>query len=324
MPTPTLLIADDDDDLVELLMIRCQSIGFRVDTANNAMTALGKVEETTPDVVLLDVEMPSGSGLSVAEMMSNHQDLKSIPVIMLTGLQTEDVVRRCHQLCAYYIPKCPQVWSRVEPLLHELFPDLEPANSTKDTMTILPPIELESPLPPKEKTKRASENSDLLDAVFAILAEPDTQETEAGIGSEGDEPEAQPWVLSIEDDDDVVAALRMRLDSVGIELVRACEGREGYRRAFMEAPTAILLDYELPNGNGDYVLRRLKESQATRDIPVITLTGRREGAIERQMRSLGTAAFLTKPFEWSELRRHLSDYLDIPETSHHVPVGAAG
>ena len=124
MSKNNVLIADDDDDLVEVLLRRCESIGLKVDTANNAMTALGKIEESLPDAVILDVDMPMGSGLCVAEMMSMHEELKSIPVIMLTGSKSHETVRRCHSMCAYYIPKCPQVWSRVKPLLCELLPSI--------------------------------------------------------------------------------------------------------------------------------------------------------------------------------------------------------
>lgn len=130
----------------------------------------------------------------------------------------------------------------------------------------------------------------------------------------------QPWVLSIEDDDDVALALQFRLKEIGVEMFRACAGREGYHRAYVDAPCAILLDYELPEGNGDYVLRCLKESSATRDIPVIVLTGRREARIERLMRDLGADEFITKPFEWRQLRNVLEKVLvsKIKNQADHI------
>lgn len=144
-------------------------------------------------------------------------------------------------------------------------------------------------------------DSDVMDALFGILG----VEDEGALTDDAPATEAPlsdtPWVLSIEDDDHVALALKLRLDEVGVELVRVAAGADGYRRAFLDAPRAILLDYELPQGNGDYVLRRLKETPATRDIPVICLTGRREGSIERQMRGLGADEFLTKPFNWRRL-----------------------
>lgn len=126
----------------------------------------------------------------------------------------------------------------------------------------------------------------------------------------------RPWILSIEDDEDVVLALRLRLQEMGIDVVNIAEGRSGYFKAFDSPPNAIILDYELPEGNGDYVLRRLKESPVTSSIPVIVLTGRREGYIQRQMQSLGADAFLTKPFKWELLRDTLSRVAELQTSSH--------
>lgn len=115
----SVLIADDDEHLAEILCARCESLGLAVDVANNAMTALGKIDEMTPDVVIMDVGMPLGNGLSVCEMMATHQDLADIPVIVLTGRSDPETIRRCHDLCVYYVTKNGNIWSRIEPLLRE-------------------------------------------------------------------------------------------------------------------------------------------------------------------------------------------------------------
>lgn len=305
-----VLIADDDEDIVDLLTRRCEALGLSVDTANNAMTALGKAEETLPDVVLLDVDMPYGSGLCVCEMMASHEELASIPVVVLTGNANEETVRRCHEAAAYYVPKCPDVWPRIEPLLRELLAMPNPPTQTPQTET--PPTETSAIA---DAESRGGAPSVLVDSVFAILA---AEKTAALDDSEpaGPAPRSdQPWVLSIEDDDDMALAIKLRLQEHGVQVVRASAGTEGYRRAFMESPRAILLDYELPQGNGDYVLRRLKESPATAGIPVIVLTGRKEATIERQMRGLGASEFLNKPFDWNRLRAALDLHLDTHSTA---------
>ncbi len=115
-----ILIADDDKDLVDLLAMRCRHVGLGVETASDAMTALRKIDQIRPDLVILDVEMPAGNGLLVREMMAANEQLSQIPVIILTGKSDEDTIRRCHHYCAYYVAKCPDVWPRIEPLLNEL------------------------------------------------------------------------------------------------------------------------------------------------------------------------------------------------------------
>ena len=89
----------------------------------NAMTALGKADEMLPDVIILDVDMPPGNGLCVCEMLASHLELRSTPVIVLTGSSSHETIRRCHELGVFYVLKCPDVWSRIKPVLLELFED---------------------------------------------------------------------------------------------------------------------------------------------------------------------------------------------------------
>jgi CheY-like chemotaxis protein len=149
-----------------------------------------------------------------------------------------------------------------------------------------------------------------MDAVFAALA-CDESYLERSAGAEEVKPPARPWVLCIDDDSAFSLGLQMRLQEQGVDVLRAFAGREGYRCAFHSPAQAIILDYELPEGNGDYVLRRLKESPATRHIPVIVLTGLRDRHVERQMYSLGAASFMNKPYRWSELWEVLQRHLNL-------------
>ncbi len=83
----------------------------------------------------------------------------------------------------------------------------------------------------------------------------------------------------------------------------------------------------MPDGNGDYVLRRLDENPLTCDIPVIALTGHRDKPLERKLIGLGVKSVLSKPPDWerlwSELRPHVrqnSEALELapsPATRSH-------
>ena len=163
-----------------------------------------------------------------------------------------------------------------------------------------PPQSFATPSVSREAEWDPHSDTVILDNIFALLGQQATTLDSADSGHVVSQEDVR-WILSIEDDDDVAMSLKLRLDKEGFQVIRAAAGMEGYRRAFVEAPRAILLDYELPNGNGAYVMRRLKESAVTSTIPVIVLTGRREAHIERQMRSLGAHEFLTKPLDWPRL-----------------------
>jgi CheY-like chemotaxis protein len=125
----SVLIADDDHALVQALALRVQGLGLRVQVAHDALSALNAVHASPPNLIILDVNMPAGSGLSVCEMLASDAHLSTIPVIILTGREDPVTIRRCHDLLAYYVLKCPDVWRRIEPVLHELL-DLLPAPSS--------------------------------------------------------------------------------------------------------------------------------------------------------------------------------------------------
>jgi CheY-like chemotaxis protein len=115
----TILIADDDEQLVELLVLRCRQVGLRTLSAENAFDALLLLHHEVVDLAILDVGMPCGNGLDVFEMIAADPVLRVIPTIILTGRSDSQTIRRCHRLLGYYVQKGSDVWSRIEPLLRE-------------------------------------------------------------------------------------------------------------------------------------------------------------------------------------------------------------
>ncbi len=120
MTLRTVLIADDDRGLVRALEVRCCQLGLNVLVAHDATAALIKARQHRPDLICLDVSMPAGSGLSVCEMLDSDPEFRGTPVIILTGREDEDTIRRCHTMCAYYVLKSTDVWQRVGPLIREI------------------------------------------------------------------------------------------------------------------------------------------------------------------------------------------------------------
>jgi len=82
---PVILIADDDHDLLKALSLRLQQHQAEVITASDSYTALAKVVENKPDLMILDINMPAGDGFSVQERLKNMEALSNIPVIYMTG-----------------------------------------------------------------------------------------------------------------------------------------------------------------------------------------------------------------------------------------------
>lgn len=120
MNAKTILVADDDPALVQVLELRCRALGFDVRVAYSGLAALKSACQQPPDLICLDVDMPGGNGFSACELLAGEQQLAHVPIIILTGKTDSETIRRCHNLCAYYVPKCTDVWTRIAPLLQEL------------------------------------------------------------------------------------------------------------------------------------------------------------------------------------------------------------
>ena len=84
---PTVLIADDEKNIVQLARMYLQAEGFSVETASTGRETLDKVHQVKPDLVVLDLMMPEIDGWEVCRRLRKDSD---IPIIMLTA-RTEDV-----------------------------------------------------------------------------------------------------------------------------------------------------------------------------------------------------------------------------------------
>lgn len=80
-----LLIADDDPKILDVITIYLEE-EFEIITAKNGEEAIEKVQEQTPDAVVLDVMMPEMNGYDVAKWLKTKREYNPIPIVMLTAL----------------------------------------------------------------------------------------------------------------------------------------------------------------------------------------------------------------------------------------------
>ena len=83
----TIVLADDDPDILRLLTMTLRSEGFRLLTATDGDSALEMARAERPDLLLLDWNMPGCSGLDVCRVLRAESDprLRDVPVVMLTA-----------------------------------------------------------------------------------------------------------------------------------------------------------------------------------------------------------------------------------------------
>ncbi|HXM66012.1 MAG TPA: response regulator [Candidatus Acidoferrum sp.] len=111
----------------------------------------------------------------------------------------------------------------------------------------------------------------------------------------------RPKILVVDDDPDLVRALRLRLRANNFEVATATDGYSAIATAQKERPALIILDLGLPVGDGFVVLDRLQNNDALAGVPVIVLSARDPQSNEERALKAGAAAFFQKPADNDEL-----------------------
>ena len=108
-------------------------------------------------------------------------------------------------------------------------------------------------------------------------------------------------VLVVEDEPDIAALIAYQLTREGFRVETAASGTDALAAIHRELPDLLVLDRMLPGLSGDEVLKTLKGETATRALPVLVLTARREQEDRIAGFELGADDYLTKPFSPREL-----------------------
>ena len=96
----TILIADDDPNVVNVLGIRLIATGYNVIAAYDGIQIIELAREEKPDLIILDIKTPSADGYSVFKSLKTSANTMSIPIVFYSDLPPELVQERLNQLGA--------------------------------------------------------------------------------------------------------------------------------------------------------------------------------------------------------------------------------
>lgn len=104
MAKKKILIVDDEKDFCETVKLNLERNGeFQVQTESVAGHALETAKYFMPDLVFLDIVMPDLDGISVYNQFQEDEELRSIPVVFLTAIMSQDEVTHCRGLASEHI-----------------------------------------------------------------------------------------------------------------------------------------------------------------------------------------------------------------------------
>ncbi|HYZ19729.1 MAG TPA: response regulator [Gaiellaceae bacterium] len=111
----------------------------------------------------------------------------------------------------------------------------------------------------------------------------------------------RPLALIADDDPDILLLISLTLERDGYEVVAARDGARALESALERVPHLVVLDLMMPGLDGCEVTRRLRATEATKDVPIMVVTAFAEERQAAQALEAGADAYMKKPFSPKEL-----------------------
>ena len=119
-------------------------------------------------------------------------------------------------------------------------------------------------------------------------------------------------ILIVDDNGPVVSALSMLLVSEGYDILSAMDAMQAMNMITTHKPDLILLDLKIPAGGGMAVYDRVKQSNASRNTPIIFLTAAPIEQLAGKIAALDRKLFINKPWNNDELLAAIQEQLTPP------------
>ncbi len=128
----------------------------------------------------------------------------------------------------------------------------------------------------------------------------------------------QTRILVVDDDQELLAVLKVQLSERGFEVAAATTGTEAFEKVDAFCPHLVLLDLILPGTDGIVLCEKLKQHPKTSSVPIILMTGISSQMVRYNAFESGADAYLAKPFDPGSLLEKIEVLLykaDTPTAS---------
>ena len=125
-------------------------------------------------------------------------------------------------------------------------------------------------------------------------------------------------ILIIEDDNRVASALKVRISSAGYETFLAGDAISAVSTAIASRPDLLLVDINMPAGNGFMVVDRIR-ARHLGPMPVVFITASKEPGLFERALAMGASGFIEKPYNPTNLLTLLHNVLDKSQSQDFAP-----
>jgi CheY-like chemotaxis protein len=308
--TPLAIVIDDEEDIRQIARLALRVDGWRVEVANNGREGLELVRRERPDLILLDLMMPSMSGAEFCRKLIKDMEMRDVPVLLVSGVSEKSKLvgdfgalpLRVHRFLKKPFDtgdliKCvremiPTVPSRPapEPTKAKVRPSRSAAGSTAPSSRAPTPpswLKLDRPARPEPPGAPASP---------------------APKSAPADDHMRGYRILVIDDDADICTVLKMRLGMYH-EVEVADNGMQGLQRMETFLPDFVITDINMPVMNGLETAEAIRRHPRFFEVPIFFVTGEADTNLPRRIFEIGGNLYLRKPLDPDRLLKCLDYFL---------------
>ena len=270
-----ILIIDDDPIVIrELKIIFKGRRNYHSTFALSGSEGLKILSEsTTPDLIFLDLRMPEMDGFKVLDEIQKRDNLKELPVLILTATDLTEKEKRGMSKNV-----------NVKGVITKGRIDKDALLALTDKLLYAWPEEVAEPIKPLGP-----------------------QVTEKGMKKAARKGAAK--ILVVEDRPDNLTLLQEILSTKGYTTYAATNGQEAIEIARKERPDLILMDMQMPVMNGFSSTKHILEMEGLKEIPIIGLTARAMKGDRKRVLAAGCCDYISKPVMPEDLLRKVESWL---------------
>jgi CheY-like chemotaxis protein len=282
-----VVIIDQNEIVIDLYRRRLESEGHIVQSAMDGQVGFDLVHSLRPHLILLDLIVPTISGLELIKRLREEREFKEIPIIAFSQSDSTDQVEQAKEAGATL------VYSKANNSPKKIIEKI------KELLAELPTAELHSSTSSLANSSSYSEDVDRSNHAGRSLGR----------------------VLVVEDDPLIMMMVADVIEKEGYTVVTAQDGREAYKIMERDANfVAGIFDVIMPYIQGPDLVRHMRTERRLMNIPVIMISADQSIKVQFESFDAGAVLFIRKPFK----RTKLKNLFHMLVTKSEATVAAGG